>query len=160
MPVELHRKIRHATFRPRRHVWSCEDGTGPCCKLVGFAHPPVALSVNKGLDTLRVETNILKAVDLESFARITSRNQLLTSSANFNIWRLRSGVSSLSEVNIIFTDLPKGDPKYFQGLKTLTLVPHCFILWNEEDLKGQNGKFFVEGYEEGFFLFFFCEAGS
>ena len=101
MPVELRRKIRHATFRLRRHVWSCEDGIGPGCKLVGFAHLLVALSVNKGLDTLRIETNILKAVDLESFARITSRNQLLTSSANFNIWRLRSGVSSLSEVNII-----------------------------------------------------------
>jgi hypothetical protein len=56
-----------------------------------------------------------------------------------------------------FTDLPKGDPKYFQGLKTLTFVPLCFILWNEEDLKGQNGKIFVEGYEEVFFLFFFAK---
>jgi len=47
--IELRRKVRHATFRPRRHVWSCEDGTGPCCKLVGFAHHPLPYPSTRAL---------------------------------------------------------------------------------------------------------------
>jgi hypothetical protein len=47
LPIEIRRMIWRATFRPRRHVWSYEDGAGPCCKRLGLTHPPIALFVNK-----------------------------------------------------------------------------------------------------------------
>jgi hypothetical protein len=47
LPIEIRRMIWRATFRPRRHVWSYEDGAGPCCKRIGLTHPPIALFVNK-----------------------------------------------------------------------------------------------------------------
>jgi 2EXR family len=47
LPIEIRGMIWRATFRPRRHVWSYEDGLDTCCKRVGLTHPPIALFVNK-----------------------------------------------------------------------------------------------------------------
>ncbi|KAE9378636.1 hypothetical protein N431DRAFT_477853 [Stipitochalara longipes BDJ] len=47
LPIEIRHMIWRATFRPRRHVWSFEDGSGPCCRRIGLTHPPIALFINK-----------------------------------------------------------------------------------------------------------------
>lgn len=156
-PIEIRRMIWRATFRPRRHVWSYEDGTATCCRRLGLTHPPVTLFVNKESreESLKCYKKLEEGPQrCPGYARrspfvffnmdLDTLRTETRASTDFAADHFKTPGEVLGQIQYLeleewafqphrglqhdFSHLPRTNLKHFKALKQLTFIPIWFPL--------------------------------